>query len=174
MNPLRIDIAELLRQPGTRRAVSGAVDIAAIGLESSPASDRIVDATIGFDLVAESSMTGITVRGSVALAVEDECRRCLQPVQRAVVCEVDELYQSEITEPEANEMGPDSIDLTPLVRDLALLALDEPPPLCRDDCAGICAVCGTDLNTGRCDCDTAVVDDRWAALDQIVFDDEST
>lgn len=172
MNPLRVDIAELLRQPGTRREVSGAIDIATLGLESSAATARIVDGTVHFELVAESTMTGITVRGAVELAVDDECRRCLQPVERPVRCEVDELYQSEITEPDANEMGPDSIDLVPLVRDLALLALDEPPPLCREDCAGICAVCGADLNAGRCDCDTAVVDERWSALDQVVFDDD--
>ena len=43
--------------------------------------------------------------------------------------------------------------------------------LCRDDCAGICPVCGIDRNTGACDCDTTVRDDRWAALDGLQLDE---
>ena len=57
----------------------------------------------------------------------------------------------------------DQLDLRPLVRDALLL---EPPlaPLCRDDCRGLCADCGADLNLGPCQCLPAL-DARWQALD---------
>ena len=37
-------------------------------------------------------------------------------------------------------------------------------PLCRPDCAGLCPLCGADLNLGACDCSEPVGDPRWAAL----------
>ncbi|GIW55233.1 MAG: hypothetical protein KatS3mg082_1637 [Nitrospiraceae bacterium] len=45
----------------------------------------------------------------------------------------------------------DEIDLAPMLREQVILA--EPmQPLCREDCQGLCGVCGQDLNVGRCRC----------------------
>ena len=64
----------------------------------------------------------------------------------------------------------DQIDLVPAVREAVLLELPD-DVLCREECAGICPVCGIDRNQGTCECDTTVRDDRWAALDQLRLDD---
>ena len=54
------------------------------------------------------------------------------------------------------------LDTRPLV--LEQLQLQVPMrSLCREDCAGLCATCGADLNTGACDCRESA-DPRWAAL----------
>ena len=45
----------------------------------------------------------------------------------------------------------EEIDLSPLLRERLLLALPT-LPLCRDDCRGLCARCGADLNAGPCGC----------------------
>ncbi len=37
-------------------------------------------------------------------------------------------------------------------------------PLCSEDCKGLCPVCGCDLNTSSCSCDTKTVDPRLAVL----------
>jgi len=37
-------------------------------------------------------------------------------------------------------------------------------PLCREDCQGLCPVCGADKNTGTCSCEESTPDPRWAAL----------
>ena len=37
-------------------------------------------------------------------------------------------------------------------------------PLCKEDCKGLCPVCGCDLNTESCSCDTKTVDPRLAVL----------
>ena len=65
----------------------------------------------------------------------------------------------------------DQIDMAPAVREYVLLELPD-GPLCRDDCAGICPVCGIDRNEASCDCDTSVRDHRWAALDELRLDDD--
>lgn len=41
--------------------------------------------------------------------------------------------------------------------------------LCREDCKGICPVCGADLNEGDCGCDRQTLDPRMAAI-QDIFD----
>ena len=63
------------------------------------------------------------------------------------------------------------LDLVPLVRETALIELDLERQ-CRDDCAGLCPVCGVDRNETTCDCDTTVRDDRWAALEGFVPDED--
>ena len=37
-------------------------------------------------------------------------------------------------------------------------------PLCREDCKGLCAQCGTNLNTDTCECAPVWEDPRLAAL----------
>jgi uncharacterized protein len=36
--------------------------------------------------------------------------------------------------------------------------------LCREDCAGLCAICGADKNSETCSCVAETVDERWSAL----------
>lgn len=57
----------------------------------------------------------------------------------------------------------DEIDLTPLAEEQILLALSS-RPLCREDCRGLCASCGANLNQTQCDCRTPSLDPRLAVL----------
>ena len=57
----------------------------------------------------------------------------------------------------------DEIDLGPLVREQLLLALPT-RPLCKDDCRGLCAHCGINLNRGQCQCRAPAPDPRLAVL----------
>jgi DUF177 domain-containing protein len=45
----------------------------------------------------------------------------------------------------------DHVELAPMLREHIILAAPM-QPLCRVDCAGLCARCGEDLNTGPCQC----------------------
>ena len=54
------------------------------------------------------------------------------------------------------------IDLEPVFREQFVLAIPF-APLCKDDCKGLCAQCGIDLNTGTCTCEKPI-DPRLAAL----------
>jgi uncharacterized protein len=55
------------------------------------------------------------------------------------------------------------IDLRELVREQLYLQLPM-KPLCRESCAGLCPVCGTNLNTGSCECSYEWEDPRLAPL----------
>ena len=75
------------------------------------------------------------------------------PLSGIDAVDIDELYQKTVIDPDAFIIEDGQLDLTPLVRETALLALDD-ERLCRPDCAGLCPTCGVDRNLERCDCRT--------------------
>ena len=166
LRPLRINAVELLRQPGAVRDI--ALDIAAEALDA--AHERLAgDIHVALRLTAMND--GIAVVGAVSADWSTVCRRCLADLSGIAVGEVDDLYQIQPLDPDAYIIDDGQLDLAPLVRETILLELDL-ERLCRDDCAGLCAVCGVDRNTTDCSCDTEVADARWAALEGFVPDDE--
>jgi uncharacterized protein len=56
-----------------------------------------------------------------------------------------------------------TINLDPIVREQVLLALPM-NAVCREDCKGLCAQCGQNLNEKQCGCETKVTDPRLAPL----------
>ncbi|MEX2626062.1 MAG: DUF177 domain-containing protein [Ilumatobacteraceae bacterium] len=163
---LRVNTVEMRRRPGVTRDIE--LDLSSSHLH---VPDERLDAPIAIELHATSTVDGIVVTGAVVVQWHDECRRCLAVVARREAMEIDEMYQEEAVDPDAFEIGPDALDLFPMVRDAVVLALADPPPLCRPDCAGICPVCGADRNVSPCGCDTSQRDERWAALDGLVGPD---
>ena len=166
LRPLRINAVELLRQPGAVREVVLDVDAASLDAEH----ERIVgDVRVELRLTALND--GIDVDGTVSTDWATMCRRCLADVSGTAVGVVDELYQIEPLDPDAYLIEDGQLDLAPLVRETVLLELDN-ERLCRDDCAGLCPVCGVDRNITECSCDSTVHDERWAALEGFVPDDD--
>jgi len=162
-SPLLINAAELLRRPGTERRIELESTVGELGIVD-PRFDA--DAEVDIRLRLESLTDGIVVDGELSVPWSDSCRRCLARATGDVVCEVHELYQHVITDPDAFEIVGDQIDLRRMVSENILL---EAPiaPLCRPDCAGLCPTCGIDLNVDSCDCVTTEIDPRWQALSQL-------
>lgn len=61
------------------------------------------------------------------------------------------------------EYRDEGIDLGEVVREQLYLALPM-KPLCREDCKGLCPVCGVNRNRETCTCQQEWVDPRMAAL----------
>lgn len=162
-NPLRVHVAELLRRPGSERQLEVAVTPAELGLDD----DRFgADEPVEVDVRLESLTDGIVVNGHIDAIWHGTCRRCAAPASGRLRCEVHELYQFDVTDPDAFPLEGDQLDLEPMVREV--IVLDAPvSPLCRDECAGLCQHCGADLNTTRCGCSAEPADPRWAALDEL-------
>jgi uncharacterized protein len=162
-----LDTRELGRRPGSQRTIrleAPAPDDLGTDLLGVPAG-----ALLDLRLRLESVMEGVLVSGQVLAPLAGECGRCLDPVVSTLEVDWQELYaypESEATEDEAARLDGDYLDLEPPLRDAVVLALPL-TPLCRDDCPGLCPVCGADLQTGPCECTTAVRDERWAALDAL-------
>lgn len=63
----------------------------------------------------------------------------------------------------------EELDLNPYFQEE--IALQSPlQPLCRRDCAGLCPMCGANLNAGKCDCRQEEGDPRLAVLKNLKID----
>ncbi len=125
---------------------------------------------------------GILVTAAlVAERVEMVCARCLEPAfvdleirfQETFYPTVEVFTGEPLGLPEGEELEDPFridehhiLDLTEAVRQYTILSLPR-RPLCREDCRGLCPVCGQNLNQGSCSCQVEEVDPRWAALDEI-------
>ncbi|MCL2104264.1 MAG: DUF177 domain-containing protein [Kiritimatiellaeota bacterium] len=63
--------------------------------------------------------------------------------------------------------GMDFLDLTGEAREAIILALPG-YPVCREDCNGLCATCGVNLNETACTCREAERENQWATLDALM------
>jgi uncharacterized protein len=117
----------------------------------------------------------IRVVGDFSTEIEHRCARCLDPVITPVGGSFDLLYrplgvdagkdERSISEAET-EIGyysGEGIELEDVLREQILLALPA-RAICREECRGICAGCGRNLNIEACTCGEAPRDPRWAAL----------
>ncbi len=111
----------------------------------------------------------MVVRGRVVGAVSQDCRRCLDRVERQVDVDItllfvpSDLLEEDDSETYRLETGVREIDLEPYVRDEVILAIPTFAQ-CRSDCRGLCAGCGENLNESGCKCSAGGIDPRWDAL----------
>jgi uncharacterized protein len=68
--------------------------------------------------------------------------------------------------PDVYPLEGDSVDLAEIIRTIFILNM-EMKSLCKDDCKGICAACGKNLNEGPCGCKPET-DPRLAVLRQLL------
>lgn len=96
---------------------------------------------------------GLLIEGHFMSILPLECVRCLEPFEKPMDIEFEEMYAYKTFDfTESGLFVPEdgNIDLGPVVREY--LILEYPlKPLCREDCAGLCTVCGENLNLGTCE-----------------------
>ena len=168
-----INVAPLLKQPlGTR------VDYEVTESPIDPRGDSagLLDASIvdvDAKLHATHTNAGPLLEGAADAHVAASCARCLKPIDTAVHADFAEQYYATVPVDtgvaimaaplDAKTIGSDfKIDLTPLLLEELILATPL-APLCREDCEGLCPVCGEDRNE-RPHAHDEAVDSRWSAL----------
>jgi uncharacterized protein len=126
----------------------------------------------------------ICIEGEVHGSVELECGRCLaryrHPLREPIRLVLEPAGDRVPADPEGAEalardglcLGEDleagwyrgsEIQLGSLTREVVSLALPV-KPLCREECPGLCPVCGIDLGTESCSCREVPVHSPFAAL----------
>jgi uncharacterized protein len=121
---------------------------------------------VELDLRLESVIEGVLVTGTATVELRGECVRCLGEVSEQLEVDIQELFvhpESDATEEEASRLEGDLLDLEPLLRDGVVLDLPF-QPLCREDCQGLCAECGANLNDDPDHTHEAALDPRWEKL----------
>jgi len=124
---------------------------------------------------AELAGREIHIVGRLATQLEVVCARCLEPVTQELAPSFDLRYRpvAAISREEEIKLAPDDADvgfytgeglfLADILAEQVHLALPM-KTLCREDCRGLCAGCGANLNRERCRCGPRAVDPRLAPL----------
>ncbi len=144
--------------------------------ELNPVDERV-------SLIAPAAVNGkvrlsgnqVFVNGHIETRAQVECDRCLKVIELPVNVDfkLEYISDSDYESTEEAELSEDdllvsvfdgeALDVDEIVKEQILLAVPT-RMLCQDDCKGICPECGTDRNTGECNCVTNEIDPRWAAL----------
>ncbi|MGH2876116.1 MAG: YceD family protein [Solirubrobacteraceae bacterium] len=121
--------------------------------------------------VSRTTGSGHALRIAFEAAPSGPCMRCLEPAALAL-----EIEAREVSVPGGGEelespyVRDGVLDLRAWVRDALALAMPA-QPLCRPDCAGLCPVCGVDLNAAGAEHrHDREPDPRWAKLSELRFD----
>jgi uncharacterized protein len=118
------------------------------------------------------TMDGFALRLRFAVRLDGPCMRCLEPAAREIEVDAREVDQpgsddDELTSPYMNR---DELDLRSWSRDALALALPA-QIVCRDECLGLCPLCGENLNDAGADHrHESEPDPRWAKLRELKFE----
>lgn len=146
------------------------------------------EAPAGVELTDRAHLVGeVTNRGgymrlaaTATVPYRGACARCLDPVSGvfAIPFERTVVTEGTLTEEQLEEdvdeylvLNDGMLDADDAVREALILSFPM-RLLCREDCPGLCPVCGKPLREGACGCVTREVDPRWAPLAALRFDDE--
>ncbi len=160
---MKIDLSEFLEKEDQTVEREVAIDITGVTVSGTdhPRSDN-ESITLTF---FNSEGKNLFVSGKTKVSFKAECDRCLEEVSVDIPVEIsadigisDDAFSME------NDEGLDYIEDGYLDVDGMIMAeihLGWPSKiLCKDDCLGLCPVCGKNRNLVTCDCDTEVRDPR--------------
>lgn len=119
--------------------------------------------------ITNIEMKKVLVEVNVKLTAVLSCDRCLSEVEHIFDLQIerevlapDKATADDLEEQDAFMEGYE-LNIDRLI-DNEIMTSWPMKVLCRPDCKGLCPVCGKDLNTGACGCDTFVPDPRMAAI----------
>ena len=120
-------------------------------------------------LEIQRAASGDVFRLTFETRLHGPCMRCLQDAFVDVAADASEYHAAAAAAPEelrSEYVVEDVLQLSQWARDAIAMALPT-QILCRPDCAGLCPVCGKDLNVEPHVHDETVADPRWAALEAL-------
>ena len=166
-----MNLTEVLLQDG--KVIHKKVDTSFETFDLPMGSFRIENRTPLDLTVANDGKKVLLFSGNISFDVWIPCDRCLEPVLTHLDLSIDEKVDMKLSDEARIEALDESsflhgynLDVDELVTGAAML---EWPvrTLCREDCKGLCKVCGQNLNRKTCDCDRTDFDPRMAKIRDI-------
>ena len=164
---MRLELKEIIHSPGASISFSENVDLSDLCYGTTYPVSEPVHASGTVRNTADVLM----MTGMIRTTIHGTCDRCANQFHRDVELPIDVVLVEEFTNEDSEDEGVFPIeagaaDLEDIVRTVFVLNLDS-KLLCKDDCAGMCCRCGTNLNNGPCKCQKEL-DPRFAALRQLL------
>ena len=111
------------------------------------------------------------LKAKVSFDFSIPCDRCAEPIDRHYRYAFSHVLVRSLENREDDgrliEVRDEKLDLDELMREDILLELPT-KFLCREDCKGLCPVCGKNLNEGPCGCDGHPADPRLEVLGKLI------
>jgi len=162
---MRLDLRDVIHNPDAKKDFQLQVDLSDL--------DFYGDKSIVQPVLAQGSVTNhagaLVLEGTARSVLDLHCDRCGKLFSREKVVSLDSLVAQELEDDENDEiilLEGTELDLDEVVTTAFILAMDT-KNLCSDDCKGLCAKCGVNLNEEPCRCKPEV-DPRLAALAQLL------
>ncbi len=168
---MRVNLKRLELLPGQKKKLAEKTEGLPEMLEGMSAA---FDGEMSVELLVEYTGRCWMIRGTLTAPLKLICSRCLEPFCCTVQGEFERIavagearflaYAKNEEEDETCLLLQDGeVDLSQAVEET--LVLNVPMvPLCRENCSGLCAVCGQNLNLGTCHCRDDVIDPRLEKL----------
>jgi uncharacterized protein len=122
--------------------------------------------------IANREDRNLLISGTVDMTALIPCGRCLEDVPTTLHFEIDReftILDESIVDEEMEQTDyliGFELDVEKFV--YAEILVNWPAKvLCKEDCKGICNVCGMNLNSGACNCQRTELDPRMAAIQDI-------
>jgi len=162
-----IDLRRLRLRPGEARRERLEVDLEpfVLGGQRYEANPRTFPVDVEIAQAAGATVFDLRLHARVA----GPCMRCLGFAEVEVDVRAREVHDPDAAaedELRSDYVVEDRLDVDAWARDQIALALPE-QILCRPDCAGLCPVCGKDLNAEPHEHADVELDPRWAALEEL-------
>lgn len=149
-------------------------------LQLPPCDDSVLSGDVRIEGHLTRMAEQVYFQGCIHGTVTMPCSRCLTPSQTDFTAEARVVFLPPSFDTSSAAEGRPNLtdeidlyihdgtvlDLMPLVREQVVLSFPI-QALCRPDCAGLCHVCGSDLNHETCACQSDDVDPRFAVLNQL-------
>jgi len=162
-----IDLRRLRLRPGEVRQERLDVELQPFLLGGQRYEGHPETIPVDVDITQASGATVFDLRLHARLA--GPCMRCLGYAEVEVDTKAREFHDPAAPPADglrSDYVVEDQLDVGAWARDVIALALPE-QILCRPDCAGLCPVCGKDLNAEPHEHAEERTDPRWAALESL-------
>jgi uncharacterized protein len=162
----RIDLRRLGLRPGEVRRERVDVDLEpfVLGGQRYEAHPATMPVDVEITQAAGANVFDMQLHAKLA----GPCMRCLGYAEIEADTKAREYHDAAATDEalRSDYVSEDELDVGAWARDAIALALPE-QVLCRPDCAGLCPVCGKDLNAEPHEHVEDRIDPRWAALESL-------
>ncbi|HEV7847332.1 MAG TPA: DUF177 domain-containing protein [Thermoleophilaceae bacterium] len=163
------DVGKLGLSSGEGRSLE--LEVAVDPFEFGGQDYTLQGGTVDARVDVSHTMHGYAFRLRFDAGLEGPCVRCLETADQGVDVDAREIDQpgddaDELSSPYFEE---GHLDVRSWARDALALALPT-KIVCSEDCAGLCAVCGENLNRAPDHAHEREPDSRWAALRELKLD----
>lgn len=164
---MRLNLREIIHMPGVSKPFDFQMDFS--GLEWN--GERPATQPVRVTGRVRNMAGALVLECEANTTLELTCDRCLKPYSRDMTVRLDSLLATELENEENDEiilLEKDELPLGDLVQETFILGMDT-KHLCSEECMGLCAKCGANLNEESCNCKPDI-DPRLAALAQLLDD----